>query len=78
MGAGCAVTHSCSQSDVDAGRTKLVVGDVTGGVGIVAAAIGAGILVFGGPRAAAPASGAAAIDVRVSSRGAGLDVTGRF
>jgi hypothetical protein len=78
MASGCAVTHACTQSAVDADKTKLVVGDVLGGVGIVAAAIGAGILVFGHPPSPAPASRAAAFDVRVTSRGAALDLTGRF
>ncbi len=35
---GCATTHSCSSSDVNSSRDKLIVGDVLVGVGIVAAA----------------------------------------
>ncbi len=34
--AGCGLTHSCAQSDVDASRTKLLIGDVAVGAGIVA------------------------------------------
>jgi hypothetical protein len=76
MGSGCAVTHSCTQSAVDAGQAKLVAGDVAGGLGIVAAAIGTGILLFGGPRAPAPSS--AALQVRPVAGGAAIGVLGRF
>lgn len=34
----CAGAHSCAQSDVDASRTKLIVGDVLVGVGVLAVA----------------------------------------
>ncbi len=44
---GCGATHSCAQSDVDAARTKLVIGDVIGGVGIVAIGIGVYLIVTG-------------------------------
>jgi hypothetical protein len=78
LGSGCAVTHSCSQSAVDAGQAKLVAGDVAGGLGVVAAAIGAGILLFGQPRARVPASGNTTLDLRPLVGGAALDLTGRF
>jgi hypothetical protein len=78
MGSGCAVTHSCTQSAVDAGQAKLVVGDVTGGLGIVAAGIGAGILLFGQPPARTPASGSTRLDVRPVAGGAAVDLTGHF
>lgn len=35
LGVTCASAHACSQSDVDASKTKLVVGDVMIGVGII-------------------------------------------
>ncbi len=38
LSATCAGAHSCVQSDVDASRTKLVVGDVLAGIGVVAIA----------------------------------------
>jgi hypothetical protein len=78
MGSGCAVTHSCTQSAVDAGQAKLVVGDVAGGLGIVAAGIGAGILLFGHSPSRAPASGSAGLDVRPVAGGAAVDLTARF
>jgi hypothetical protein len=78
MGSGCAVTHSCSQSAVDAGQAKLVVGDVVGGLGVVAVGIGAGILVFGHPSSHLPASGSTQLDLRPLAGGAALDLTGRF
>ncbi len=34
----CAAAHACAQSDIDASRTKLIVGDVFVGVGILALA----------------------------------------
>jgi hypothetical protein len=38
LSTSCAGAHSCVQSDVDASRTKLIVGDVLIGVGVVAVA----------------------------------------
>jgi hypothetical protein len=78
LGSGCAVTHSCTQSAVDAGQAKLVVGDVLGGVGIVAAGIGVGILLFGQPPPRAAASASAGLDVRPIAGGAAVDLTARF
>ena len=75
MGSGCAVTHSCSQSAVNAGQTKLVVGDVLGGVGVLAAAAGVGVLIFGHASAQAPA---AAVVVQPAAGGAAASVVGRF
>lgn len=34
----CAAAHTCAQNDIDASRTKLIVGDVLVGVGVVAVA----------------------------------------
>jgi hypothetical protein len=78
LGSDCAPTHSCTQSAVDSGRTKLVVGDVAGGLGIVAAAIGAGILLFGQTHTLAPASGSAAVEIQPMAGGAAIHVHGRF
>ena len=36
----CASAASCTQSDIDAAKTKLVVGDVVAGVGVLAVAAG--------------------------------------
>lgn len=38
LSATCASSHTCAQSDVDASHTKLIVGDVLLGVGVVALA----------------------------------------
>lgn len=38
LDATCAAAHSCAQSDVNASRTKLIVGDVLIGVGVLAVA----------------------------------------
>jgi hypothetical protein len=78
LGSSCAPTHSCAQSDVDAGQGKLVAGDVAGGLGVVAAAIGAGILLFGGGHPHAQASGSTAVDVHPVAGGAAIGVVGRF
>lgn len=40
----CARTHGCSEGDVDASRTKLVVGDILVGVGVLA--IGVAVYLF--------------------------------
>jgi hypothetical protein len=50
----CASSHTCAQSDVDASRTKLVVGDVLLGVGLVA--VLGGIYLYLRPGADAPAT----------------------
>jgi hypothetical protein len=47
MQSSCAKTSSCPQSRIDSARGKLIAGDVVGGVGVVAAAVGVGLLVFG-------------------------------
>jgi len=38
LSASCAPAHACAQGDVDASRTKLIVGDVLAGVGVLAVA----------------------------------------
>lgn len=64
----------CSGSEVSSIRSKLIVGDVLGGVGVVGLAV-AGVLLLG-HKSASPAaekqagSKPPAVDVRVSSRGA--------
>jgi hypothetical protein len=74
MASGCAPTHTCPQAQIDSARGKLIAGDVTGGAGIVAAAIGAGLLVFGS--SAAPSLTPVAIEPVLG--GARVDVRGRF
>jgi hypothetical protein len=78
LGSSCAPTHSCSQSDVDAGQAKLLAGDVAGGLGILAAGIGAGILLFGQGHPRAPAAGSTAVDVHPVAGGAAIGVLRRF
>jgi hypothetical protein len=36
LSTSCAAAHTCAQNDVDASRTKLIVGDVLMGVGVIA------------------------------------------
>jgi hypothetical protein len=78
LGSTCASTHSCSQSAVDAGKAKLVAGDVSGGLGILAAAAGVGILVFGHGHQQAQTTGSAAVHVQPVPGGAAVGVLGRF
>ena len=55
LSTSCAAAHACAQQDVDASRTKLIVGDVVVGVGVLALA--GAVLLFlnegsdAGPRA---------------------------
>jgi hypothetical protein len=77
MESRCAQSHSCPQTEIDSARGKLIAGDVVAGVGIVAAATGLGILVFGGGGNESR-SPAAAVDVRPLAGGAQLGVQGRF
>jgi len=78
MASGCAATHACSQSAVDSAHGKLVAGDVAAGVGVVAAAIGAGILLFGQGSPTREPAAAASIDARPLPGGAAFDVAGHF
>jgi hypothetical protein len=53
---GCGQTQSCAQSDVDASRTKLVIGDVSAAAGVVALGAAVWITVSNWRRASAPAA----------------------
>jgi hypothetical protein len=53
---GCGQTQSCSQSDVDASRTKLVVGDVAAAAGVVALGAAVWITLASWSRGPAPAA----------------------
>ena len=64
MRSGCGAMHACAQSDVDAARTKLVVGDVVAGIGL--AAIGVGVYVI-------VSASRAPAEVNVLGRAARLD-----
>jgi hypothetical protein len=77
MQSNCAQTHACSQADIDSARGKLVAGDIVGGVGIVAAATGLGILLFGGGGKGSD-SRPVAVDVHPTTGGAQFAVQGRF
>jgi hypothetical protein len=74
MASGCAPTHTCPQSEIESARGKLIAGDVIAGAGTVAAAIGAGLLVF--VSSAAPRLAPVAIEPVLG--GARIDVRGRF
>ena len=71
----CALSHACSENDINAARNRLVVGDVLGGAGIVVAAIGAGLLIWGRPAAQAAAP---PVGVQPVPGGAMIDVAARF
>jgi hypothetical protein len=78
LGSTCAATHSCSQSAVDAGQAKLIAGDVSGGLGVVAAAVGLGILVFGHGQPQTQASGTTSLHVQPVAGGAAIGVLRQF
>ena len=72
LAGGCGTTKTCAQDDVDSARTRMAVADVTVGVGLVATAIGA-YLVLTRPSSpvsvlAGPASGGAYAGLRTSFR----------
>jgi hypothetical protein len=82
LASGCAVTHSCTDSAIASARGKLIAGDVAGGLGLAAAAVGTGIFVFG--RSEQPSVGTAAdgstgaLVVGARPDGAMLEVQGSF
>lgn len=80
MRSGCGATHACAQSDVDAARTKLVIGDVVAGIGL--AAIGVGVyMIVTASRAPAEVSvlgRAARFDVVALPGGGVANVGGSF
>jgi hypothetical protein len=80
MEGDCAQSHTCPQSSIDSARGKLVAGDIVGGVGVVAAATGLGILLFGGGGGGGGGgdSRPVAVDVHPTPGGAQFSVQGRF
>jgi hypothetical protein len=78
MESSCAPTHSCPQTQIDSARGKLVAGDIVGGVGVVAAATGLGLLIFGGSGGGGGDSRPVAVDVHPLTGGAQLSVQARF
>lgn len=58
MASTCAPRHACSQGDVDRARSKLIVGDVLVGVGVVALAAGVYFYLKGDTSAPAPRTAA--------------------
>ena len=57
LSTSCAAAHACAQGDVDASHTKLIVGDILVGVGIVAVATAVYLYVTDdGPRTTSSAS----------------------
>jgi hypothetical protein len=71
---GCSQTHTCSQSEIDSARGKLIAGDVVGGASLVAAAVGVGLIVFGG----SSAPQATPVAVEPLPGGGLLQMRGRF
>ncbi len=74
MSSGCALTHSCPETQIDSARGKLVAGDVLGGAGIVAAVAGLGLLIFGH----SDAPQATPVALQPIPGGARLELQGRF
>lgn len=70
--ATCGVKHDCASSEVDRARTKLVVGDVVSGVGLVA--VGAAVWWA----LAAPSSPRPSVEVRPVSGGVVMSWRGTF
>jgi hypothetical protein len=65
----------CTDAQVDAARTKLVVGDVVAAVGIASAVVGGGILVWGRPSATVTTASLTAVP---TPGGAAVGLQGRF
>jgi hypothetical protein len=74
---GCGQTASCSQSSVDAIRTKFTIADIGLGVGLVSAALSA-YLFFTTPKDEAAAAQASRLDVAPVPGGAQMTLGGRF
>ena len=52
---GCGVTHSCAQTDVDAARTKLLIADISLGVGVVTLGVATYMFISGSSNGSAKA-----------------------
>jgi hypothetical protein len=72
---GCGVTNSCDEGEVDRVRNTILLGDVLGGVGVIA--IGAGVYVLA-TGASAPSQDALRLDASVGPRAAGFALSGAF
>ena len=75
MESTCAPSHSCSAAAVSGAQGNLQVGDVAGGAGILAAAVGTLLYLT---RGHGPAKGAPPVELRVVAGGAVIDLGGRF
>jgi hypothetical protein len=73
----CGKTSSCPQSAVDDAKGKLIVADVSGALGLVAAGVGVYLLVTQKPAPAAVKAGTS-FDVQALPGGASAGLTGRF
>ena len=74
--ATCGVTHTCAQADVDATRHKLLGADVSLATGIVALAVGTGLLIAH-VRAKPPTTGLH-VEALPLARGGGVALSGAF
>lgn len=73
----CGRTQSCAQNDVDAAKSKLLIGDIFLGVGVVSAGIATYFALA--PRSADHgAAHAKAKPIRIGLHGLGLGVSGQF
>jgi hypothetical protein len=75
---GCGKTSSCSQSAVDSAREKLVIGDVTAGVGVAAIGVGVYLIVAGLHKAPAQTGWRPTIDFVALARGGAATLAGAF
>jgi hypothetical protein len=74
---GCGVTATCDQGQVDEAKRQLVIGDVVGGVSLVALVAGAWVLIAGAGKPPSPPPGAS-IGWRGVAGGGVLGMSGRF
>lgn len=72
---GCGATRSCDEGDVDRARNTILLGDVIGGVGVLAIGVGVYALATG---ASTPKHDAVRLDANLGARDAGLSLSGVF
>ena len=72
---GCGATQSCDEGDVDSARNTILLGDVIGGVGVLAIGVGVYALATG---ASTPKQDALRLDASMGARDAGISLSGVF
>jgi hypothetical protein len=74
----CGKTSSCAQSDVDDAKGKLIVADVSGALGLVAAGVGVYLLVTAKPAPVSVKTGSTRFDVAPLPGGGMAGLSGSF